>query len=430
MALLFQFFLGRSVDLPITPEMTIHSWTDFFKEKVEKLEDIFKLHAPAGLSLLGYALKNNYISSAEYLHWAQEAYLLPVIKKDFFDQALSTSVEWNTWKSLHKWSIEVQPLAKWDEHLIVGCLEIPLNFPLELKPIFLLCDFTDLENLWNLRTGEDSLDSKKLEKSNLKDAKMSFLTSPNPKPLVKPPTSKLGLSDSAELILLEDTPVEELQVPPVEENFETPEGLEDHLPIEPLKDFSQNTLTQKLERKDDSKTQKINTLGKTNSGVANSKYILNLLFDKYSSLFRVQSEELFNKLHSQYEKTMILSFDAEEENFHPHFWDNRFVSGSASHNSVPLKNPSVFKIVSVTQKPFHGPIVVNEINEKFFDNWNQGVMPSHVTIVPLVINGRMAGIVMAIGEKSCNTYSVLKFIENCTQELGNQLSAIINSSVA
>lgn len=392
--------------------MSSGTWTEFFKDKLAKLEDNFKQEAPEGVSLLGFALKNHFISSVDYTAWAQGNYLLPVIKKDFFQTKVHDAIEWLTWKNLYTWNAEVQPLAKWDDHMIVGCLEIPLNFPLELKPIFILCDFQNLESLWQLRTQPQ-------------DSKNSILTSSNPKPSVKPPSSKLNISASPEMILLDDEEIS-FPPPPAEDslgNLEIPEGLQSEV----TSDFSY--LKKNSEVKEETRTQTIHTTT-TASAPGNSKYILNLLFDSHSATFRTKCESLFTKLHAHFEKTMILSLDAEEETLHPHFWDNRFVGGSGSNNTIPLNSPSVFKIVHVSQKPFHGPIVVNAINEKFFDEWNQGVIPSHVTIIPLIINSRIAGMILSVGEKSCDTYAVLKFMENACQELGAELSSIINSQVA
>ncbi len=399
--------------------MSSVTWTEFFKDKVAKLEDNFKQEAPQGISLLGFALKNNVISSAEYLTWAQDNYLLATIKKDFFQKKVHDHIEWLGWKNIYAWTTEVQPIGQWEEHLIVGCLEIPINFPLELKPIFLLCDFESLENLWQLRTQPH-------------DAKSNLLGSANPKPSIKPPSSKLNISDSPEMILLDEDEIE-LPPAPTEEDLEIPEGLQG----ESTQDFSYLTKTQSSGQqqpvvqglKEDTRTQTLHTSIKA-STQGQSKYLLNLLFDPHSSAFRVKCEELFFKLQSHFEKTMILSLDAEEQILHPHFWDNRFVSGSASDNTIPLKDASVFKIVNVTQKPFHGPIVVNPINEKFFDDWNQGVIPAHITIIPLIINSRIAGMILAVGEKSCSSYAVMKFMENACRDLGQSLSAIIDANVA
>ncbi|MEK6774156.1 MAG: hypothetical protein AABY64_09450 [Bdellovibrionota bacterium] len=374
--------------------MVNHSWTEFFKKNLEKLEDSFKKQGPMELSLLGFALKNNYVSSKEYINWAQEAYSLPILKPSFFQTHTSSYAEWSKWKNLYKWRLEIQPLADWDGHLIVGCLEIPMNFPLELKPIFLLCEFNNLESIWKLKH-----------------------------------QPSLNTADNPEFILLDDSEVTVNTNPDLlaEVDLEIPEGLADATTALTV-DLALNNKNQKP--KDDlTKTQSIEVLRNPSSNT-NTNYILNVLFDQHSTDFRAKTNVLFEKLRSYFEKSMILGLDPEEKNLRPHIWDNHFVPSTTTNHTIPLDSASIFKIVSVSQKPFHGHVVVNSINEKFFDDWNQGTIPAHVTIVPLIINNRIAGMIISLGGKSSATFGVLKFMENAVQEYSLQLSTLIDSQAA
>ncbi len=375
--------------------MVIHSWTNFFKKNLEKLEDSFKKQGPMELSLLGFAIKNNFVSSKEYIEWAQQAYSLPIVNPSFFKTHSSSFAEWTKWKNLYKWRLEIQPLADWDGHLIVGCLEIPMNFPLELKPIFLLCEFNDLENIWKIKN------------------QPTLNTGENPE-FILLDDSEVTVNTNSDLVL-------------AEEILEIPEGLAE-APAAVTLDLALKNNHQK-NRDDLTKTQSTAVL-KSPSSNANPNYILNVLFDQHSNDFRAKTNVLFEKLRSYFEKSMILGLDPEEKNLRPHIWDNHFVPSTSTNHTIPLDSPSIFKIVSVSQKPFHGHIVVNNINEKFFDDWNQGTIPAHVTIVPLIINNRIAGMIISLGGKSSDTYGVLKFMENAVQEYSLQLSALIDSQAA
>jgi hypothetical protein len=82
-----------------------------------------------------------------------------------------------------------------------------------------------------------------------------------------------------------------------------------------------------------------------------------------------------------------------------------------------LKIPSIFRIVSTTQKPYHGFVSLNDLNEAFFESWNHGQIPDHVTIVPLMDHDLVVGMLMGFGEKSCYNKNVLQFTENAAKDL-------------
>lgn len=161
-----------------------------------------------------------------------------------------------------------------------------------------------------------------------------------------------------------------------------------------------------------------------------NNYLLNLLFDKHQKEFANEIKNVFTKMHSYFEKCMILTLDVHEEKLRPYFWDETFISNATHTDDISLNHPSFFKIVFVSQKPYHGYIVPNDINEKFFDEWNQGSLPSHVTMTPLIINNRIVGVLMGQGEKASYTWSVLKFMENLTSDLNRKLSEIIETAAA
>ncbi len=349
--------------------MTEQSWMEYFKIKLAQLEESYNKQSSPNMSLLCYALKNNFLTPHEYLEWAQKHYTLPILSNVFFKENLNDNKNWNRLKDLYQWNIEVQPIASWEEHLIIGCLEVPPQFPAGLKPIFVLCDFNDLELSWN---------------------------------------AKLSMPKTA--------PTPAVSMPPLPAKVIVPA---------PIATASDSTSFSALQTKSAGTKS-----GITKSTQKKNRYILNALFDKNSDLFNKKANAVFEKLKTHFEKSMILTLDAEEKNLHPYMWDKNFVATSDTNNAIPLETPSIFNIVHTTQKSFHGPVVLNSINEKFIDNWNQGTMPAHVTIVPLIINNRPAGVLLSIGESTCYTFGTLKFYENLTVEFANELSSIIESTAA
>lgn len=416
--------------------MIQQSWTLYFKNKINQIEEAYRKQPSRDLSLLGYAIKNKFITTQEYLTWAQKSFDLPIVTHSFFQEHPNSYTDWNNWKNLYAWNLEIQPLASWDGHLLVGCLEIPNNFPIELKPIFLLCDFNDLENSWKLKSNPNS-QTKKPQDFSKQSLKIQVLNESN------------NNSNHDDILLSDETPeIPDANEP--QEPLEMPVGLPDDLapfveakteitidPVPIAVAKTEQTQTHataqviKSELSQVTKTQQVTTTsGSTAQKADNAKYILNALFDKNSNQFRDKANALFKKLNTHFEKSMILTLDAEELNLHPYMWDNHFVQMTDTNSNISLSTPSVFNIVQNTQKPFHGPIVVNDINEKYFDNWNQGTLPAHITIIPLIINSKAAGMILSIGEKSCYNFGVLKFAENSVADFANELATIIESTAA
>jgi len=500
------------------------------------LEDHYKKEAPSGVSLLAYALKKKLLSSSDYLAWAQENYHLPRIQAKFFETRHVNGKQWTQWKELHKWSWEIQPLAAWDDHLIVGCLELPSTFPVELKPIFLLCEYTDLEKAW---VEKNTLDSQAIAATATTSSSTAGIPNAIPSPIV----TSAGQPSESGVILLEDEISESEIKKSVTEMQEDeastgmPEGLSeqgstpvppvllkmkkadsDVVPLlheEPKAKPAAPILEKKIEKPEprtetielkvgeatNTKTLKISipspliatpsspstpapkpatpmkpatpptvATGNTPTPILNlslnplkptpapttlstpktttppapatvtaaaaakktpdhARFLFNVLFDKHKKDFDSKAHVVFDKMKSYFEKTMILSLDVQEAHVRPYLWNDSFISTSNDNIAVDLSIPSLFRIVCISQKAFHGQVVVNDCNEKFFDDWNQGTMPDHVTMVPLIINGRMAGMILGVGEKSSYNHAVLKFMENLSIEFSQQLSQIIEATV-
>lgn len=131
--------------------------------------------------------------------------------------------------------------------------------------------------------------------------------------------------------------------------------------------------------------------------------------------------ELNKKIHASYEKTMILIKDGK--NLRPWKWDDHFHCGSNQVMSVDLNKPSPFRIVFRTQKPYHGHVVENEINKEFYKNWNEGIMPEHLTLAPIIVGEHVVGMLLAIGKQTANDKSHLLLCENLAIQLGQKIEA-------
>lgn len=132
-------------------------------------------------------------------------------------------------------------------------------------------------------------------------------------------------------------------------------------------------------------------------------------------------EKLFAELGSHYKKSMILLKSGDQVK--PWKWDSNFKSSTPSVTSISLLQPSPFRIVHRTHKPFHGYVVPNELNDKFFAQWNDSTTPEHLTIAPVMIEDHVIGMLLAIGNKSADTKACLQLTETLADGIAKQIKA-------
>lgn len=114
---------------------------------------------------------------------------------------------------------------------------------------------------------------------------------------------------------------------------------------------------------------------------------------------------------SQFDKVMILLFQANQLIIWRWNgdWSGKFDKGV----SISLDSPSIFKIVVDTGSPYHGYVARGPINEAFFNQTDSGLLPEHITIVPVIAENKVAAMLVGIGSKSAaKTVSLTKLEEN------------------
>lgn len=383
-------------------------WFNHFNALLEGFEAQKRTESP-DYPLLVQALKEKYIPEADYFQWAKNHYELPVLNPEFFDTVTATNF-WFTHKTAYPWNNYLLPVGEWDRHLLVACLEKPENFPENLKPIFVLCSPSALEDFWSKI---NPVGDKTVFISAEARAKVLLeMTNLEAVPKNNEVQEQIIMADSLELdIPADQAPLPESPMPDVTLAASTvPPTIVTEAPVTPAFEL---TL--------------VETPAPT-ATVTTKQFILDLLFQKNKTQFIEEIQGVFEKMKSHFPKSMVLSLDAEESAFKPYQWTNEFKSESENTQLVDLTNPSLFKIVSVSQKSYHGFIVLNEVNERFFEEWNQGALPDHATATPILINNKLAGILIGIGEKSNYSWATLNLMENLTSELNQKLSQLVDSA--
>lgn len=451
--------------------MSTHAWFEQFKQKLQGLTEVFE-QSGTPLSLLSYALKEKHLTSEEYLQWAMAHYKLPQLQARFFTETPPSKEMFAKWATHYPWSAECLPVAEWDGALIVACLQPPQDFPLMPPSVFVLAPLECIEKTWlawnppvtksaNSPEGidlslvasaqqdpaADLFSLEDLSNSNSDEEHSENSDSSSDGDGV---AALEGIFDNISIARLEKTVIQPLH--PETEAASTAESK----PVLEEKDAaaiaSEKTVIQPLTKiiaaepvapppppKDegapapfeDSFSNKpipivprpAGVAKPTMNPVANGHFSLDRLKKKNSALLSEKVKKVLSEMKSHFEKSMILTLDEQETQVTAFAWDENFQSIKDTSLRVPLKTPSIFNIVASTQKPFHGYISLNEINEKFFDDWNNGRIPDHVTISPIIMNDKLVGMLVGFAEKSAYNKVSLSLAERLSSDFTKGLAA-------
>ena len=454
-------------------------WSQQFQNYLADFENKYKA-AQSPLSPLGYALSQKIIPMDQYLKWAQTAYHLPVINDDYFNTHLPSAEDWKSWKTEFQWSEEIVPIGLWDGHLLVACLEIPERFPASFYPIFLLADFKHTQ-----RTHRFYINSDKGSESASKKMKEMFSTQSPP---VAQPTmpSHTPVIAKIETLELSDSPSEEnnndAEVLELNLNEAQPEGLNfsmealssnnpqlaipkpnapteisfDNLDIlshPGREEISLKFTNVEVTSGSGKKIIKDGNTGFTNSGMTNVTSVGNLTIISNTNLpasiqneinnglpyfiaikkdnptnFETVTQGYFAKASNLFSKFILVAVDPGELHAVPVSWSDTINPRSKDLEKLDLNEPSIFKTVASTLKSYHGYIVLNESNEKFFEFWNQGQVPGNITMVPLIVRNKLVGMWMGLGESNTYNWNSLKQMEARGKELCETFSNMFKDS--
>lgn len=112
---------------------------------------------------------------------------------------------------------------------------------------------------------------------------------------------------------------------------------------------------------------------------------------------------IINKLKRYFDQTMILNY--ENGVLKPLKWDGSWAKSTHTQKAIDLKLASIFRIVHDTKTPYHGQVFPNPINDAFFQAWNKGLYPQHITICPIIENKQIVGMILG----ACSSLASQKF---------------------
>lgn len=556
------------------------SWQNQFKDNISGAEKDFNntlsesirpvpAHESTPTAFLSYCLHQHLIPPKEYLEWARETHQVPVLMDEFFMAYGPSTVLFQSYHSVYTWSSFCVPIAEWDGVLMVACLEIPTDFPLDQPAAFLLASPHHLAETWaayaqlerpaalpslksaNALEGMSPLAAGlSLESGIALDLK---LPSAAPQQVGTPEelfaeveverAPKALFDANGDLILADEELVAAESNPEIQLNEVESEGLPEGffaetvvdtptlgalgalqpagaVPVvekisetqtikplaKPLEKNSAATLEPALQAKsepnlelnleltldsrlentslevtalatktvqlplvEDTVTEQIRTKGprtvvaldpvvsmdnlqtppsvpearavpkapvKTTTPVdpTAAAYLLEKFRKPNTNAFDKEVMATFKQMKTFFKKSMLLAIGDKDRVIKPLLWDSGFVASETAKSEFELKTPSFFRIVATTQKPYHGFVTPSDFNDTFFEAWNHGQIPDHITLVPVMDGDLVIGMLLGLGEKSSYNRNVLQFCENASKEFsakmlkGTAVPAVIGST--
>lgn len=145
-----------------------------------------------------------------------------------------------------------------------------------------------------------------------------------------------------------------------------------------------------------------------------------VLFDLCKTYDDVGVQALAHTLRT-FEKAVIFTFRNNE--LRPWMWSdglpaNHVTTDAEMKAAIPLETPSIFRIVFRTCLPYHGYVAPCPVNDAFFKRLGVET-PSHATIVPLLVNTQMAGMLMGFTNQTITAY---KETLKTMHKLGNEVA--------
>jgi hypothetical protein len=293
----------------------------------------------------------------------------PILSKKFFD-VHKPSVEFHSqWLGLSEWTERIIPVYQWEDILFIAFSSPPNTATVErinqslanknMKIVLALCDEVVLRQAW------DQLQS---------------LTTSNQKPASDSPEGLLDIAIAAK--------------PSIEQL--SPEDL-----------IAENEVLDMVDTDSSKPNKALFDITRT-SAQDDRNWDLTL-------------QDAMTKLHGTYQKAMILLKD--EDGLRPWKWDDYFQCSTSTPSLINLNKASLFRIVDKTQKPYHGYVVDSEINHIFFKEWNEGKIPEHITLAPMMIGETIVGMLLAVGQKNSNDKKNLLLCENLAINLAKKIES-------
>lgn len=461
-------------------------WSTQFKIPDETLSGYSREAQAAGTDLLQWCLMNGKIPQDEYLAWATKTYELPIVKSEFFTSPPDLEL-WKNTKELGPWSPTLVPLTEWEGCLFVGCLEPPTNFSIEKRCQFVLASARNLFMLWDqLNPTQVAEKAPAAPQSNPAPETTGVIT------LGPPPDPTPDIADSASQEEELTTPDFSRQMPGENElqasSMQETEPAENDAEVisfnepESPPPAAEPAVTAKAEATDAAEepaqtpvtaaaapepkpeaepqvqqapsetpaaaekplSEEATIVGEATVKMSPSEEVTAVSADVAAAppvAVReprpleacTSKEDLGAIVNSHILKTfdgaMILTYD--QKSLTPWLYSDLFRSEKNKElPTVEVETPSIFRIVIRTRLPYHGYVTPSPTNNAFFGAYLGGKIPKHATLVPVLVEEEIFGVLMGVSEHEIDYRSSLVQMEKLADEMAQHLARLKQSAAA
>lgn len=453
------------------------SWKSEFKEQLQLLEGNPLTGGDEAL-LLCYALENQIIPEDQYMAWAQKQTLRARIAPVFFSERPAPVHLFQKFREKMPWSKALLPVGEWDGHLLVAGILVPENLPKDV--LFFFAAPQSLMKYYDAFFGQSSpgigehtmaqVQASKPVPSFEGSLEIAPSSSVSPElvlidgeafepeasptedsilseqpaddrldlnfdsgPSVSLDFTSLSATAPSDSVQIQDLESESTQPPPVDEiKFEdsaiiaappevkaVPTEIK-AVPAE-VKTVS-NAVKATPTVVPDTPVSENSVVLQTPTGIKGKNQVGYYLSQWNTKTLSSTFKDAFEKMKTHFDRCLILSLSDDDQKAKVLFWDSLFQEPQQDF-PVQLRNSSIFYIAAKTAKPFHGPISINEENEKFFECWNRGKIPAHTTLIPIIVQDQVIALLMGIGESSAYNRATLHFAEKMGTKISENLKA-------
>jgi hypothetical protein len=131
--------------------------------------------------------------------------------------------------------------------------------------------------------------------------------------------------------------------------------------------------------------------------------------------------DAFTRMKNDFDQCMVLVY--RNEKLVPAYWDTTWVLANNAPPPIDLTGASIFRIVLDTKSPYHGYVAPCPVNDSFFAAWNQRRYPDHVTMVPMIQNNEIVGMVLGLTSRAKGAMVNLNQYQSLGIELAIRLAA-------
>lgn len=390
--------------------MSSSTWQEFFKDRLLGLEP------PRDGSFLEAALSEKRFSEDEYLKWASRHLLLPLLDGRFFTEhdADATLLK----RAPLKWTSCLLPVHEWDGVLIVAGLEKPDDLP--SGAVFVLAAPSDMTHWWETLAPQTTAGSPIETPEGITDEKpqlqgLSFagvsLKPAEQAPVVPDGETSISLS-------ITEPELETTLVRASEASIQSTEA------ADPTSLTQTGLLAAEIPATPAAPAAEFSVF----TNPANEPHVLSDFSVDHKTFVQDVTDAL-RAMSEQFPKTMFLAANEQNTVLIPQIWSHAFGMPQTA-GRIPLNAPSPFRLAFLTEKPYHGFVVPNDVTEMFSKVWNGGKTPDHLTIVPVFYLNRVVGTLIGVGPSTCSSLPVLRTVEKISADLTQKFGGAIEDSAA